>query len=434
MGLFDKLKNILFEDEDETESFPDYSSKNEVSEKKSSVQSVKEEEPISTSDNTRFRNVKRDIDLYAIEDDVLSEVPAAPVVPEVPVSQPVPEVKPVPLEPKEEPKSVFQTFDEDEFERLNSRIVSNENKARRDSKIREDISINQARKANGNYSSTNAPLNREKDTRDPNRYRLDFEPVGKKPFRPSPVISPVYGILDKNYSKDDIVDKKDGMKRERIKPIITRTQDIPSRVSDSEDENVEVNVDDVRNKAFGAIDYLDNTSYYEKEVREDDIPTLQEEIVTEVVDNNPTFEEELLHDLEQRENELHQEEVPSNVEKVIFDDEEEINEEKTLLDDDFTSSIEEELDDNQSYEDVAILDEEVKPEKIDKSHIMDDMEKTSTLQILDDIERELNSIKPVSNSYEDDERSKLERNETLENDLFDLIDSMYEEGEEEEND
>lgn len=424
MGLFDKLKNILFEDEDETESFPDYSSKNENNEKKSVVSETVNEEPISTTDNTRFRNVKRDIDLYAIEDDVLSEVPAEPVTSPAPVAPPV-EVKPLPVEPKEEPKSVFQTFDEAEFERLNSHIVSNENKARRDAKIREDVSINQARRANSNYSSTNAPLNREKDNRDPNRYRLDFEPVGKKPFRPSPVISPVYGILDKNYSKDDIVDKKDGMKRERIKPIITRTQDIPSRVND-DDEVVEVNVDDVRKKAFGAIDYLESTSYLEKEVKEEDIPTLSEEIIEE---QTPTFEEELLHDLEQRESKLQEtQEVEDTFEETYN---------STLLDDDdddFVSSIEEELEDSQSYEDVAILDEEVKPEKIDKSHIMDDMEKTSTLQILDDIERELNSIKPVSSSYEEDERSKLERNETLENDLFDLIDSMYEEGEEEDND
>lgn len=421
MGLFDKLKNILFEEEDETESFPDYSNKKE--EKSVSSDSIVDE-PISTTDNTRFKNVKRDIDLYAIEDDVLSEVPASPVVQEPAPVAPVPEVKQVPLEPKEEPKSVFQTFDEAEFERLNSHIINNENKARRDSKIREEVSVNQARRANSNYSSTSAPSNREKDTRDPNRYRLDFEPVGKKPFRPSPVISPVYGILDKNYSKDDIVDKKDGMKRERIKPIITRTQDIPSKVND-EDEIVSVNVDDVRKKAFGAIDYLDNNSYYDNEIKEDDIPTLNEEKTQE---STPTFEEELLRDLEQRENEL-QEIV--DVEEPIID-----NDDRPLLDDedDFISNIEEELEDTKSYEDVAILDEEVKPEKIDKSHIMDDMEKTSTLQILDDIERELNSIKPTSSSYDDDERSKLERNETLENDLFDLIDSMYEEGEEEDND
>ena len=32
----------------------------------------------------------------------------------------------------------------------------------------------------------------------------------KKGFKPSPVISPVYGVLDKNYSKDDIT-TKDGL-------------------------------------------------------------------------------------------------------------------------------------------------------------------------------------------------------------------------------
>ena len=79
-----------------------------------------------------------------------------------------------------------------------------------------------------------------------------------------------------------------------------------------------------------ALRRCDMQDFFE-EIKEDDIPTLQEEIVTEVEENNPTFEEELLHDLEQRENELHQEEVPSNVEKVIFDDEEEINEEENQV-------------------------------------------------------------------------------------------------------
>lgn len=34
--------------------------------------------------------------------------------------------------------------------------------------------------------------------------------VSKKSFKPSPVISPVYGVLDKNYSKEEIV-SKDGL-------------------------------------------------------------------------------------------------------------------------------------------------------------------------------------------------------------------------------
>ncbi|MBQ8659251.1 MAG: hypothetical protein IJ475_00225 [Bacilli bacterium] len=440
MGIFDKLKNILFEDEEEVESLPVYSSKEEKEEVKTVVRkesSSISDEPISTSDSTRFRNVKRDIDLYSVEDDVLSEVPDTPVLPKTP------EVKPEPVMPKEEPKTVFQSFDEDEFERLNSRIASNENKARRDAKIREEASFNQARRANNNFSATSAPVNRERDVRDPNRYKLDFEPAGKKPFKPSPVISPVYGILDKNYSKDDIVDKKDGMKRERIKPIITRTQDIPSRAE--EPEVVEVNIDDVRKKAFGAIDFLERESkrYIEPEVKEDDIPKINEEDVL----STPTFEEEILHDLEKMDEivpELSDEVIVDEVEETPIIEEElisdEISDDSTILDDedDYITSIEEQLEDeNSNYEDVSILDEEVKPEKIDRTHIMDDMEKTSTLQILDDIERELNSIKPMTTSYEDeedDERARLERNETLENDLFNLIDSMYEEGEEEDND
>ena len=30
----------------------------------------------------------------------------------------------------------------------------------------------------------------------------------EKKFKPTPIISPVYGILDKNYHKEDIVNKK----------------------------------------------------------------------------------------------------------------------------------------------------------------------------------------------------------------------------------
>ena len=33
--------------------------------------------------------------------------------------------------------------------------------------------------------------------------------IEKKNFKPTPIISPVYGILDKNYTKDDIVSRDD---------------------------------------------------------------------------------------------------------------------------------------------------------------------------------------------------------------------------------
>lgn len=60
----------------------------------------------------------------------------------------------------------------------------------------------------------------------------------KKSFKPSPIISPVYGILDKNYKKDDI----------------------PSKVTPNPYKSDKVTVDDVRNKAFGTLeDELENT-------------------------------------------------------------------------------------------------------------------------------------------------------------------------------
>ena len=63
------------------------------------------------------------------------------------------------------------------------------------------------------------------------------EPVKK--FNPTPIISPVYGVLDKNYKKDDIVNKAETPKVNR-----------------------DLTVDDVRNKAYGTLeDELESTLF-----------------------------------------------------------------------------------------------------------------------------------------------------------------------------
>lgn len=64
----------------------------------------------------------------------------------------------------------------------------------------------------------------------------------KKQFKPSPIISPVYGILDKNYKKDEIVVKKE----------IRLT---------SKPTNKKLDIDAVRNKAYGDLtnDLLEST-------------------------------------------------------------------------------------------------------------------------------------------------------------------------------
>ena len=57
----------------------------------------------------------------------------------------------------------------------------------------------------------------------------------EKEFHPTPIISPIYGILDKNYHKEDIVEKKD-----------TQSQPYKSHTGYS--------IDSIRNKAYGTLE------------------------------------------------------------------------------------------------------------------------------------------------------------------------------------
>ena len=281
---------------------------------------------------------------------------------------------------------------------------------RNEARVRQDIKNNtvpnvDARKANNNFSSTST----SKDNRlDNDKYRLSSTP--KKLFTPSPIISPVYGILDKNYTKDDIVDKKDGLKREKIvknvenksigKTIEEAEKDLEKEVVKPvvKEEVSVVDIDSVRRKAFGELEDLEKT-----------FPDL---------------------------------EIPALDTVKVVEEETDL-----VVDEDIEISIEDELDSNFSVEDIEIGEEEKELDRVveevienresktrTKPQLLDDIEKTSTLQILDDIEKELNSIKPMSREMDVEEEFEvgIVKDDTLEKDLFNLIDSMYEEGEEEE--
>ena len=412
MGLFDKIKNILFEDDDEVGEMPIYT-KEDVKE----VQKVVEEEhiqtpfdetPIKTTNETHFNNVKRDIDIQFDDNDVIGEVSGAKEVIENSLEKDMPAIKEVNEPPKEEKKSPFLSFDEAEFERLNSRINSNENRITNESakelsreKKNEMVAVNEARKANNNFSSTTTIV--DKKINDPERYKINTS-TGRKPFKPSPVISPVYGILDKNYRKDEIVDKKDGMKREKVVKPPSRKEEKIDEIDIYEEKNiVNVDIDSVRKKAYGGLELL------EKKATSDSLGKVKNE------------------------------EIKKKVKEEVKKAEPEIKEEQ---------SVEEQLD-NKEFEVTNVIDVSEEKENIEekfpvkeevptKPKALDDMEKTNTLQILDDIEKELNSIKPISKeetlSDEDEMKEHLENSDTLENDLFNLIDSMYEQGEEDEDD
>lgn len=87
----------------------------------------------------------------------------------------------------------------------------------------------------------------------------------KKQFKPTPIISPVYGVLDKNYSKEDITTKQE-KQLERTNTITT--------------------IDEVRKKAFGTLeDELENTLFGSNSILfNDEIKEEKDDLFEELID------------------------------------------------------------------------------------------------------------------------------------------------------
>ena len=203
MSFFDKLKNVLFEDEEE------------VSEETSPKEEVKTEE-------VRFSSKPK----------------------ETKVEEP----------PKEEAKetTVFQSFDEEEFDRIaainKNRLLERDRKAREEKERQEreqeasrKEAINSSRENYRRYEELRYGKSSTKDTTEYHKTSEVQQNIYNKPlaskeepkrFKPSPVISPVYGVLGENYNKEDILPRASS---EGTLPKI-------------------MDVDNVRKKAFGILE------------------------------------------------------------------------------------------------------------------------------------------------------------------------------------
>lgn len=295
MGFMSKIKNILFEEEEIEE--PVY--KEEVVEKPIVKREVVKKE---VEDINEYQRPKETRPVEPIED--LSDRELF----------------------KSESTFKFPAFDEEEFEKTMPKT-----------------------------RSTNV-LAYEKKKEKPKRpeysryERVETPVVEKKKFKPSPIISPVYGILDKDYKPEDIM---------------------PKKKEDNEPRRKVLDVDSVRKKAFG---------------------TLEDDIEKNITEPTVTFYEE-----------------PEEIKKEKKDAElkKELEEKVRTID---------ELLEDSATDEISVNLEATKEMNVDE--IEDELDKLEeeSLAILDGI---------------DDVEPNLEE-DTLESDLFDLIDSMYEnrEGEE----
>ena len=86
-------------------------------------------------------------------------------------------------------------------------------------------------------------------------------------FKPSPIISPIYGILDKNYKKEDVVQKKE------------------SRFSASHSRGT-LNVDEIRNKAYGEVEKQEEVKVEPVSVSKFEFEEDEENLLVDLSDDN----------------------------------------------------------------------------------------------------------------------------------------------------
>ena len=388
MGIFDKIKNALFEVEyvevedkpkKEVEKPKVVPTTENVSEKpiakkivlpgrrEEKVEELKEETLIDENFEVRpLDETRKETNDFKFMDDADFAVDTEPefVREPVPVPVEVSPANPTRLEIATEVTAVSPIYAESspvsdkdyvrEYDSYKQKVNNNLNaeykyKERESRPYRMDPSYNVSIKEYGSY-----------ENKDERTY-----------FKPSPIISPIYGVLDKNYKKEDVVSKKDI----RITSSYSRTN---------------VNVDSIRDKAYG--------------IKE----TVVENTEPESVKEEPSFDVE-----EEDENLL-----------VDLSDEKEKPEVKEVT-----------VGDAMDYFNDLGLEYNV--DYVDVSNKNVSKKKNEGLE--EDIQKNMDDEKPIpspvlvkSEPVEEEkveEVPKEENNDVDDDNLFDLIDSMYKEKE-----
>ena len=290
MGLLNKIKGILFEEveEDEVASAPKSEEKKPIAEKIEPQRKV--EEPVEKSVPKVTTPVKEEKTENLNERDLF----------------------------KSDNISPFFDFDEEEFSNM-SRVQK---------------------------PKTTNVMDYERKKRVEKRYDMGSfskiertEVVEKKKFKPSPIISPVYGILNEDYKPEDIKNKTDNV------------------------VNTGLDFNSVRKKAFGEETLSEpETTYYEESVT-----------------------------VKVKENEEEKQQKVKTIDELLED----------------TADVTINVDDKNDVEDkknIEVTNDEVE----DYERIDEDLEEVTT-----------------KNDVNKTEMEKVDDDDTLENDLFDLIDSMY---------
>lgn len=337
MKLLDKLKNALFEEEYvEVEEKP----KKKVIKK----EKIKQEEPVKT------------------------EKPIAKkIVPKEPVKMEKEEMESLSENNVNEAKNEFKfpMMDDTDFE-MERELKPNENKVKKEVRRPEKIEVKKPEKKIITKEKKSKPYGLDDFELAEPEHGLYEKKDNRTYFQPSPIISPIYGILDKNYKKEEIRDKKE----------IRLT-------SSYAHENLDL--DEVRNKAYGNLN-----DDFEREFSEPSAMEIEEE---EEVEDNQLLDLSASSD------------TPA-VKKVTMGDAEEYFEDLGL-------------EYNVDYKDISKEKASGRRTKKNYEEVEEEKINTNTETKEDKIEKNTLEEKVIENNQKNEEDNDDDDN------LFDLIDSMY---------
>ena len=269
MGFLDKLKNVFFEEVEEEE--------------------IEKEEPVKLAKKIELPKRKvdkviEDWDREPVKEPVVSVSEVNPIKEETYISIEEEEVVPMDYGVNNNVNTINNKlpmmFEEDIFDdnfkeepvevQVNTRPVTREEKVER----RE---LYQGKKeASYIESVTKTPAY--------TYTKSYYENKESKVFKPSPIISPIYGILDKNYRKEEVVTKKE--------------------IKVNTNKYKKVDLDSVRNKAFGQ---SVNEVKEPKEIKEKEIkvePKREEQRVYDINKSKPSADKITLADADEYYNDL----------------------------------------------------------------------------------------------------------------------------------
>lgn len=236
MKLLDKLKNALFEEE-----YVEVEEKKEVKKKEKPIakkiivedkpkkQAPKEDLIVEEEKKeTKVETPNRDFKFKAILDDDFIDLEEKKEPKPLPKVEPKKEERPKPIKKEvKETRPLYQGDKKHEEKNLYGSLNDNE------------IKIHE-------YGS----VSRQKE---------------KKEFHPSPIISPIYGVLDQNYKKDEIVTKKDVRITSSYKPKNIDVDSVREKAYGNSDDIFEEELTSNKQK-----DYQDNKQEENTEIREED--------------------------------------------------------------------------------------------------------------------------------------------------------------------